>query len=67
MLQTAPTALENNLSLSVREHLSQAGGQALEGLGDVLQKNEARAHTAFGDVMKEVQELSGFSSSTTSA
>ena len=66
MTATVPAALEEGLSLSVREHLSQSGGQALEGLGDLLQKNEGRAGGGIGSVMQEVQGLSGFSSSTTS-
>lgn len=57
------TMMGPDVSLSVREHISQASGQALEGLGDVLQKNEVGAPK--GSVLREVKELSGFASSTT--
>jgi hypothetical protein len=41
--------------------MSQAGGQAIEGLSDAMdKKNNARAV----DVLREVKELSGFSSAT---
>lgn len=59
-----PLASAPEISLSVREHISQSTGQALEGLGDSLQKNEGGAPA--GSVLREVQELSGFSSTTTS-
>lgn len=59
-----PLASAPEVSLSVREHISQSAGQAVEGLGDSLQKNEGGAPA--GSVLREVQELSGFSSTTTS-
>jgi len=51
-----------DISLTLREQISQAGGQAFEGLGDIIQKNQDQ-----GVVMKEVAGLANFSSSTTSA
>lgn len=60
-----PLAATSEVSLSVREHINQATGQALELLGDGFQKNEGRAPV--GSVLREVKELGTFSSATSAA